>query len=90
MMTLVMFGAIGFMDDFRKLKGAEGKGVSGKTKLLLQCASALAASVLIYSKGTFLTQLSIPFFKHATPDIGIFSICGLRAHHSGHARTPST
>ena len=73
-MTLVLFGAIGFVDDYRKLKGEKGKGVSGRTKLLLQCASALLASVLIYSKGTFLTQLSIPFFKHATPDIGVFYV----------------
>lgn len=74
MMTLVLFGGIGFIDDFSKLKGDKGKGLRGKTKLILQCASALAASALIYSKGTFLTQLSIPFFKHATPDIGIFYI----------------
>jgi phospho-N-acetylmuramoyl-pentapeptide-transferase len=72
--TLVMFGAIGFADDFRKLKGLNNKGVSGKTKLLLQAASALAVSLLIYFKGSFLTQLSIPFFKHATPDLGVFYI----------------
>ncbi len=72
--TLVMFGAIGFADDFRKLKGQENKGVSGKTKLLLQTASALAVSLAIYFKGSFLTQLSIPFFKHATPDLGVFYI----------------
>ena len=74
MATLVMFGAIGFVDDFRKLKGQKNKGVSGKTKLLLQVASGLAVSLLIYFKGSFLTQLSIPFFKHATPDLGIFYV----------------
>jgi len=74
MATLVMFGAIGFVDDFRKLKGQKNKGVSGKTKLLLQVASGLAVSLLIYFKGAFLTQLSIPFFKHATPDLGIFYV----------------
>jgi phospho-N-acetylmuramoyl-pentapeptide-transferase len=72
--TLVMFGAIGFVDDFRKLRGQNNKGVSGKTKLLLQVASALVVSLLIYFKGSFLTQLSIPFFKHATPDLGIFYV----------------
>jgi len=74
MATLVMFGAIGFVDDFRKIRGQNNKGVSGKTKLLLQVASALAVSLLIYFKGSFLTQLSIPFFKHATPDLGIFYV----------------
>ncbi len=72
--TLVMFGVIGFMDDFRKLKGLKGKGISGKTKLLLEMRVRPAVSLLIYFKGTFLTQLSIPFFKHATPDLGIFYI----------------
>jgi len=72
--TLVAFGAIGFVDDFRKLKGLRNKGVSGRTKLLFETASALAVSLLIYFKGSFLTQLSIPFFKHATPDLGLFYI----------------
>jgi phospho-N-acetylmuramoyl-pentapeptide-transferase len=72
--TLVTFGFIGYMDDSRKLKGLKGKGISGRTKLLLQIACALIVGVFIYSKGTFLTQLSIPFFKHATPDLGIFYI----------------
>ena len=31
-------------------------------------------SVLIYSKGTFATQFAIPFFKHATPNLGLFYI----------------
>ncbi|MGD0231049.1 MAG: phospho-N-acetylmuramoyl-pentapeptide-transferase [Syntrophorhabdales bacterium] len=72
--TLAMFGAIGFTDDLKKLRGRKGKGVSGRMKLLLQCSGALAVSVLIYSKGAFLTELSIPFFKHATPNIGLFYV----------------
>ncbi len=72
--TLIMFGFIGYADDIRKLKGTNGKGVSGRTKLLLQIACALVIGVFIYSKGSFLTQLSIPFFKHATPDLGIFYV----------------
>ncbi len=72
--TLAMFGFIGYIDDIRKLKGSTGKGVSGKTKLLLQIGCALIVAVFIYSRGSFITQLSIPFFKHATPDLGIFYI----------------
>ena len=72
--TLVMFGAIGFVDDYRKLKGIRNKGLSGRTKLIFEGACALAISLLIYFKGAFLTQLSIPFFKHATPNLGLFYI----------------
>jgi phospho-N-acetylmuramoyl-pentapeptide-transferase len=77
--TLVLFGAIGFMDDFRKLRGQNGKGVTGRTKLGLQVICALAVGGLIYTKAGFITQLSIPFFKHATPDLGFFylAVCVL-------------
>ncbi len=72
--TLVMFGLIGFMDDIRKLRGQNGKGVPGRTKLLLEIVCALAVSLLIYFKAGFLTQLTIPFFKNATPDLGVLYI----------------
>ncbi len=72
--VFVAFGLIGYLDDIRKLKGLNGKGMPGRTKLLLEIACALAVSVLIYGKGTFATQLSIPFFKNATPDLGFFYI----------------
>jgi phospho-N-acetylmuramoyl-pentapeptide-transferase len=72
--TLIMFGAIGFMDDARKLRGQNGKGVSGKAKIILQIVCALLIGILLYSKPEFLTRLSIPFFKNATPDLGLFYI----------------
>ena len=72
--VFVAFGLIGYLDDIRKLKGLNGKGMPGRTKLLLEIACALAVSVLIYAKGTFATQLTIPFFKNATPDLGLFYI----------------
>ncbi len=72
--TLIMFGIIGYFDDIRKLKGLNGKGVPGRTKLFLEIACAAAIGLLIYFKGGFITQLTIPFFKHATPDIGIFYV----------------
>ena len=71
---LVTFGIIGYLDDIRKLRGVNGKGVPGRTKLLLEIGCALVVSVLIYSKGTFATELAIPFFKHATPNLGLFYI----------------
>ena len=72
--VFVVFGLIGYLDDIKKLKGTNGKGMPGRTKLLLEILCALAVSVLIYAKGTFATQLSIPFFKNATPDLGLFYV----------------
>jgi phospho-N-acetylmuramoyl-pentapeptide-transferase len=72
--TLVVFGLIGYMDDIRKLKGSNRKGVSGRTKILLEIGCALAIGLLIYFQSGFITQLSIPFFKHATPNLGLFYV----------------
>ena len=46
--TMLAFGAIGFLDDYRKLRYRNSKGVSGKMKLLYQFAAggALAYGIL--------------------------------------------
>jgi phospho-N-acetylmuramoyl-pentapeptide-transferase len=72
--AMLAFGAIGFMDDSLKLRNAKGKGISGKTKLFFQVLFALLVGAFLYSRGDFNTQLTIPFFKHATPNLGIFYI----------------
>jgi phospho-N-acetylmuramoyl-pentapeptide-transferase len=72
--ALLSFGGIGFMDDIRKLKNERGKGVSGRTKLILQIFFTLVIGVSLYMKGGFITGLTVPFFKNITPDLGIFYI----------------
>jgi phospho-N-acetylmuramoyl-pentapeptide-transferase len=72
--TLISFGAIGFIDDFKKLKNQNGKGVRGKTKLLMQLLFAVIISGLLYLRQDFITQLSLPFFKNITPQLGYFYI----------------
>lgn len=72
--ALISFGAIGFMDDVRKLKRQNGKGISGKTKLAFQILFGLAIAVFLYSRPGFITKLTIPFFKNATPDLGVFCL----------------
>jgi phospho-N-acetylmuramoyl-pentapeptide-transferase len=72
--ALILFGAIGFTDDFRKLKNPKSRGVPGRTKFLLEILFALIISLLIYSKGGFLPQLTVPFFKNVAPNLGIFYI----------------
>ncbi|MCX8021273.1 MAG: phospho-N-acetylmuramoyl-pentapeptide-transferase [Syntrophorhabdaceae bacterium] len=73
--TLVSFGGIGFIDDIKKLKGKNGKGISGKTKMLLQIGFAAIISILIYSQQGFITSLIVPFFKNIRPDLnGIYII----------------
>jgi phospho-N-acetylmuramoyl-pentapeptide-transferase len=76
--ALLSFGAIGFIDDITKLrgKGKNGgngnKGISARTKFILQILSAVTISALLYFKYGFNTQLSLPFFKNVTPELGFF------------------
>ncbi len=73
--ALLSFGAIGFMDDLTKLRRKQnGKGISGKSKLLLQLLFGIMIAVFLYLRGDFITQLTIPFFKNVAPDLGIFYI----------------
>ncbi|MCX5804705.1 MAG: phospho-N-acetylmuramoyl-pentapeptide-transferase [Proteobacteria bacterium] len=72
--VLLSFGGIGFMDDIKKLRNERGKGVTGRTKLILQIFFSLVVGVLLYMKGGLITGLTVPFFKNITPDLGIFYI----------------
>ena len=73
--ALLSFGAIGFMDDITKLRRKQnGKGISGRKKLFLQILFGCMIAIFLYMRRDFITELSIPFFKNATPDLGIFYI----------------
>jgi phospho-N-acetylmuramoyl-pentapeptide-transferase len=61
--ALVAFGAIGFMDDFKKLRHPHGKGIPGKMKLSLQAIFAIIIGLLICMKADFRAELTVPFFK---------------------------
>ncbi len=69
--SLFSFGAIGFYDDYTKLKRNRNKGLSAKQKFLLQILSAIIILLWWYSLKVD-TRLTIPFFKAIHPDLGIF------------------
>ncbi len=66
------FGALGFADDWLKVKKRNTKGVSGRQKLLVQALVGLAAAIWI----TLLlppaidTELAVPVFKEALIPLG--------------------
>ena len=70
------FGAIGFADDYKKLTKRSHAGVSGKARLALECAIALAAvgAILTVSDWAFSTGLAIPFVKDFLLPLGLFFI----------------
>ena len=66
----VSFGAIGFADDYLKVKRRNSKGLGVRMKFFLQIlASAIVALVLYYYPG-FDTRVYMPFFKTVAPDLG--------------------
>ena len=67
-LTLVLFGLIGFIDDFQKVK--IGKGISSKTKLLGQLVATIIIYFTIKYNGFDLNKFSIPFLKDTSIELG--------------------
>ena len=66
----VSFGAIGFVDDWRKLHKKQSLGLTGREKLVAQFALALIAGFLLHWKNGFDSTLTMPFLKNVRPDLG--------------------
>jgi phospho-N-acetylmuramoyl-pentapeptide-transferase len=64
-------GLIGFMDDYLMLIKKRSKGLSAKGKLLLQTALALLIGALLFQQPDFNTQVTLPFLKRISPDLGL-------------------
>jgi len=72
----VAFGTIGFVDDYNKVVRKHNRGLTAAGKFLLQvltCAFVGAVLVGLQAKGTYSTQLSVPFLKKLHPDLVIES-----------------
>jgi phospho-N-acetylmuramoyl-pentapeptide-transferase len=64
-------GLIGFVDDYLMLIKKRSKGLSAKGKFLLQTALALLVGVLLFQQPDFSTQVTLPFLKRISPDLGL-------------------
>lgn len=69
-LVTVGYGLIGFVDDYRKLVNRNSHGISGRIRLTGEILIALFIGFILYFKGGFTTNLTIPFFKTVLPDIG--------------------
>ncbi|MBY0370830.1 phospho-N-acetylmuramoyl-pentapeptide-transferase [bacterium] len=67
--VMVAFGFIGWLDDFRKISLANSKGLSERSKMLLQTLFALAAIWLLFGHHGLSTRLYLPFFRQLTPEL---------------------
>ncbi len=58
----LVFGAIGFIDDYTKVKKKRNKGLTAMQKLLLQIAAAALFLTVLKVQGYLAPQLDVPFF----------------------------
>ncbi len=57
----LVFGAIGFLDDFQKLRHHDNEGLTAPQKFLLQLAAAIVFTVLMRRQGYLTPNLYVPF-----------------------------
>jgi phospho-N-acetylmuramoyl-pentapeptide-transferase len=75
--TMLVFGLIGFIDDYNKVMKKTNLGLTGKRKFSLQTLASCGVAVALLTfttVGTYSTQLSVPFFKNFHPDLVIHSL----------------
>ena len=75
--TMLIFGMIGFIDDYSKVMKKRNLGLSGKGKFSLQIIASCGVAVallMLTATGAYSTQLSVPFFKNFHPDLVIHSL----------------
>ena len=59
----LVFGVIGFIDDFQKLRHHANEGLTAPQKFLLQLAAAIVFTVILRNTGYLTPDLYIPFFN---------------------------
>ncbi len=74
LLTLILFGFIGFIDDYLMQIKKRNMGFTAKGKFLIQIVFGLIISALIYKCPDFDSILTFPFFKDASPNLGIWYI----------------
>lgn len=74
LITVFWFGAIGFLDDWLKLKSKSSKGISSATKLIGQLLIGLGIGTYLYLDPAFDEWLYLPFLKDAFLPLGFWFI----------------
>ncbi|HYI95125.1 MAG TPA: phospho-N-acetylmuramoyl-pentapeptide-transferase [Bryobacteraceae bacterium] len=69
---LLSFGAIGFYDDYMKVRKKHNLGLTAKGKFGLQVVACLAIGIMLLSlhaRGAYSTAMNVPFMKSFHPDL---------------------
>ncbi len=70
--TTIAFGAIGWVDDYRKLIGRDPRGMGARNKFFFQSVSGLAVAIFLFqtAKLPAETELLVPLFKDIAIPLG--------------------
>jgi len=76
LLVTMLFGVIGFVDDYIKLVRQDPKGLASRYKYLWQSVVGAGAAVFLYTSATIPaeTELIIPFFKDVIIPLGAWYI----------------
>ena len=73
----LLFGLVGFTDDYLKITRKRSMGLSGRRKLIYQTLIGLGVCLALYylaEVGLYSTKLSVPFFKNFTPEMNLWYV----------------
>jgi phospho-N-acetylmuramoyl-pentapeptide-transferase len=72
LLATLAFGAIGFVDDFLKVRRRHSLGLSARSKISLQILVALMVGGYLFTLPEFApTLLNVPFFKSVVIEMGV-------------------
>jgi len=76
LVVTLLFGAVGWVDDYRKVVYKNSKGLPARYKYFWQSVFGLGVAVWLFFTATSPaeTQLIIPFFKNVVLDLGWFFV----------------
>jgi len=77
MLVTLAFGAVGFLDDYLKIKRHKNLGLTARSKMLLQIAVAAAMGLTLWAlpaEYRFNPTLTFPFIKREALHLGLFYI----------------
>ncbi|HSX52705.1 MAG TPA: phospho-N-acetylmuramoyl-pentapeptide-transferase [Cellvibrio sp.] len=76
LIVTAIFGAVGWVDDYRKVAKRDSRGLPARWKYFWQSIAGFGAAIFLYytAQSPAETQLFIPFFKNVALELGIFYI----------------
>ena len=71
---LIVFGLVGFIDDYKKVSQHDYHGISAKLRIILQIITSIICCCIAYKYMNYDSRIYFPFIKNLFIDIGYFFI----------------